>query len=648
MTSSTQNDDHKCPHCGKAVDPLRAPAVSVIEGRITHFCSPSCRESHLHRTIEPPEPQAETPLSEETTPTSTTEETLEDVPSKDSFTPSPMRERRSPLLRNQLVATALLSLLLLAAIFVPPFLGGMFPVVLIGAEAFLLIVYGTFRERRRGAGRIAEVAATPLAAATILACAMLEIEPRLAAISAAALLLAREAGRGLEMIGRKRSGVLPIVDGSDSDMVSSSWRDNSKTAAKIRRIALFLEWARFPAAGMIGFLVFLTYSRSATEGLLAGATALVALGPRALRMVTGDAHLATALAAAKRNVHFRDAHIVDQVSSARIALFMARRSLVEEKVEVVDWKTAAKADEKAVFSALGAIEHPLNGRIATAISDFIRTRGVSPVPIDDAALIPGRGVTGTTSKGRTLCGSRLSLLDEGVSTGLLEDHARTIEASGRRAIFAALDGVACAAFGIEEAPVSGAEDAIQRLKHLGVEPMIVTSAEVSAAQALASRLGVETVRFETAEDQVGEILGQLDAAGDSAILIGHGGAFEDNLRAAAAAVAIGGGASTQAGVDARDRHIQTVPWLVDSAKRAHRSVEINLVTTGTAAAIGLGLSSGWFSPPVVVVAAGLCFAAAAFSTFNGPYPLIARSIQVVNTALRTLRQVVARRGAGSR
>src|SRR5579862_9742592 len=31
-----------CPTCGKPLDPLRAPSVKVIAGRITAFCSPVC------------------------------------------------------------------------------------------------------------------------------------------------------------------------------------------------------------------------------------------------------------------------------------------------------------------------------------------------------------------------------------------------------------------------------------------------------------------------------------------------------------------------------------------------------------------------------------------------------------------------------
>jgi len=28
-----------CPVCGKAVDPLRAPAVGVLDGKVVSFCS---------------------------------------------------------------------------------------------------------------------------------------------------------------------------------------------------------------------------------------------------------------------------------------------------------------------------------------------------------------------------------------------------------------------------------------------------------------------------------------------------------------------------------------------------------------------------------------------------------------------------------
>src|SRR5258708_1357647 len=42
-----------CPACGAAYDPLRAQAVTVIDGRVRAFCSIACRE----RGVAPPAPK---------------------------------------------------------------------------------------------------------------------------------------------------------------------------------------------------------------------------------------------------------------------------------------------------------------------------------------------------------------------------------------------------------------------------------------------------------------------------------------------------------------------------------------------------------------------------------------------------------------
>ncbi|HEY3357560.1 MAG TPA: hypothetical protein VGQ83_30190, partial [Polyangia bacterium] len=34
-----------CPRCGSPIDPLRARAVRIVNGRITAFCSPVCRDA---------------------------------------------------------------------------------------------------------------------------------------------------------------------------------------------------------------------------------------------------------------------------------------------------------------------------------------------------------------------------------------------------------------------------------------------------------------------------------------------------------------------------------------------------------------------------------------------------------------------------
>jgi hypothetical protein len=125
--------------------------------------------------------------------------------------------------------------------------------------------------------------------------------------------------------------------------------------------------------------------------------------------------------------------------------------------------------------------------------------------------------------------------------------------------------------------------------------------------------------------------------------VGHGAAFEENIRSAAATVAIGGNESTQAGVNAQGEDFGFIPWIVQTAKRTQRSIGINIAAATGAAIIGLALSLGWFSPLVVTFAATLGFAAAALSTLNGPYPLIEGFFIRVDSATKKLKKFSVRK-----
>ena len=46
-----------CPNCGKPVDPLRAPAVSVRDGKVVGFCSKECADAGQSKPVAVPDPE---------------------------------------------------------------------------------------------------------------------------------------------------------------------------------------------------------------------------------------------------------------------------------------------------------------------------------------------------------------------------------------------------------------------------------------------------------------------------------------------------------------------------------------------------------------------------------------------------------------
>ncbi len=644
MTNLNDMTPPTCPQCGTPIDRLRAPAVSVIDGQMTHFCSSECRERHLNRKqleIKQEIPSSDTAFEPEA-------EADSSHPLPTELASSPHSVYRSKLLIHQLIPTIGYSIIIAVIIIMPPLFNGALQLALAGLVMASHLGLTLWKEHQNSWLRILESLAPIIASCGMIASAFLGQSRRTAAIGASVIVLIHTAGVLLEILGRHRSGVLAAVEGAPRLSLPSSWRDNSETASRIRTVSIALQWCRYPVAVAVGIAAFVISSGEILAALFGGITALTALSPRMLRMSTGDAHLGAALLASIRGMGIRDAFVVERIARSKVVLLIGKRSVLHRELSVVDWKVEDDIDERSVIDALHAVETNTHGRMAEAVSRYTRSRKArasSPVTVERH---PGLGVESDTPWGRVLCGSRRFLLENDVSTALMDPHAAAIESSGRRAIFTAVDGRLAAVFGLEERFDDEVKAAMLRLQHMGIAPHLLTSANVQAGAALGERLGIETVYFDTSEEDMGEILKRLADSGARVILVGHGPAFEEHLQEARATIAVVGAEPTQAGVDARHASFSDIPWLIRVAKRSDESVVRNLISASAVILAGLGLGLSWFSFRVVLAVTVMATLAAAGSTWNAPYPLLDRLRKNLIAPLRMLARRVVRLRTQSR
>jgi endogenous inhibitor of DNA gyrase (YacG/DUF329 family) len=632
----TTRTESTCPRCGAAVDPLRAGAVSIVDGRIIHFCSPACRAIHLNRA-DPSDPGLATPPPQEPGDDEGSGRTeavaeAEDEPltagvSTDFFTPIARTGcRLSPHLVPIAIEASVLCAIAAAAAFVPSSAvrGFLAPgLALLGVIASAVL--GILRARGQGLAHVAEAVAPHVAAILLIAASIVGSGSRYPLLCALAVLLAERLGRAIEMLGRRRSGVLDVASGARMGLVADEWRDNSSTAAHLRRIALILGWARFPFAAALAIALLAADLLALPDALAAAAVALIALNVRALRLATGDVHLAVALAAARNGIAIRDANAVERIGASRIAVFMARRTLLAKEIKIVDWRVLPDVDPAIVAAHVAALESKAEGRFAEAIAAFAGGSARQPLPsIERVEVVPGLGVVGLASDVEVLCGTRRLLLERCVSNAEHEPWAGEVEATGRRAFFVAMDGRVAATFAVEEEPVLGADEVVRALALLGLEPAMATSAEVDAARALGARMGIERIHFEVSEPKIGTVLADIKAAGDTAILIGHGPAFEEAVRTATAAIALGGTGPTLADADMKDRGLEAVVPVIAAARNARASILWNAAGLAVFLGAGIGLAATWPTPGAAVVAATMGAFAGSACTINRPYPLAAR------------------------
>ena len=629
-----------CPQCGKDVDPLRAGAVSIADGRIIHYCSSACREAHLNRGAVLSNDNLEDSRSasvfvnhkkgkeRKSKNASVTENSafVVDRPdgSKNTFNPWMLFKFVRPIL----VEIICLVCFLVGTIVLPvsSLNGYMHPVVATGGVLFSLIM-GFLRERRRGVLRLLEIGALPLASFGLIVVGVLGYPQKTAIVFALALLIMERLGRLIELIGRRRSKIFDVIAGMGASLPASEWRDNSTITAWLRRLTIVLEWLRIPLAIAASVGLWLWAGVDVSAAIIAGATVLVALNPRVLRMTTGDAYLATALKLAQDSIVIRDAHAINKLGISRVALFMTRRVLVAPTVKVLDWKIVGESDESRVISALWALESVAKGRFAEAIRHFISDKFGAGSESIEAQVVSGVGLKGDTAFGRVLCGTRTLLLEDLISTAEHEEWANNVQESGRRAFFVALNGCLEAVFTVEEEPLDGVLEMTRGLSLLGMDSSMITSAEVETALSLGGRLGIDNVRFGLSESALNKVLSDMTSSGDTVLLVGNGAAFEESVRTATSSICLRSDDDSQAGVNARMSEPDSMVKIVAAARGTLQSVRINVTAAFITMVLGAGLAGSWHYASTVAVVGALGNLSCAFSTFNGPYPLLRKALR---------------------
>lgn len=666
MSDVKDTNSGTCPHCHAPVDPLRAPAVSVVGGRIVHFCSAECRERHLERAAPPPTAQgfetsgsqgAPPPEKEQPEPRVESEqppflnpkskgEIADPGGEENTGSVSPggkpklLKKIGSPLLRHHLLLFGMAVCVGIVALWSHeagnPFAGQ----VAVALSSSAMIILGTIRQRRSGWARILESSAAPLAAvATALSHGVGAGGASLTSVFAAAILVVNQLGRTLELLGRTRSQILPALEGRCDVSIPGSWKDNSPTARKLRWMTVPLEWSRYPAAVAVGLGMFFLTNTGLPDAIIAGAIALVGLSPRGLKMATGDAHLRVALRNLAAGVFMRDAHVVDKVADCTTVTLMANDAVFDGDPRAMDLKLAEGTDKSSVLSSLCALNAEAPGRIAAGIRHWLLELGIEAS--QETRLIerlPGLGLRGELSGRKILSGDRRLLLSHHISTAPLEGHAHRIEQTGRRAVFVSLDDTAVACFSLEDPISIHAAPAIAAIRALGLEPILVTSLGVDAGVALAARLGIEIVEFDKQDTDVGAVVRRLEQSGDKAVLVGKGHAFEDEASTSAAAIALGHREQSGAGIVTPDENISKLPFILASCRRARSSVTTNIVVACCSLGLGIILALGWVYPASVVVAASLSSASEAFSTINGPYPGVRRLLSLPSKWIAQLKR----------
>ena len=334
----------------------------------------------------------------------------------------------------------------------------------------------------------------------------------------------------IHMVDQAQSSKLPIQ--KTVDRISSVFVPSVMAVSTFTFLAWMSVGVGFPMA----------FSNAIAVLLIACPCSLGLATPMAIMVGTGQS--------ARRGVYIRNGESLEMASKLTTIVFDKTGTITEGKPRVTDFICVSEESEERILALTAAAEAGSEHFLAKSIVAYALDRSVSLAKAEEFNNIPGHGITARVEGCEVLVGNRAWLEQSGVDVNAFVQRALTLAEQGKTPAYVAVDGKMSALFGIADRPRANASKAIERLRRLGIKPMIVTGDTEQTARYVAGQVGIDAVIAHARPERKLEIVRELQAQGNKVGMIGDG--INDAPALAAANVSFAIGTGTDVAIETAD------------------------------------------------------------------------------------------------
>jgi Cu+-exporting ATPase len=259
-------------------------------------------------------------------------------------------------------------------------------------------------------------------------------------------------------------------------------------------------------------------------------------------------------------------------------------------------------------------EHPLG----EAIVKGAEARSITLAEAATFASVPGHGITGRIDGHEVLLGNVKLMRDRGVATQSLDADGARLANEGKTPMYVALDGRLAGLVAVADTVKPDSKAAIDALKALGIEVVMLTGDNELTGRAIAHQVGIESVLSEVLPDQKAHEVQKLQLEGKAVGMVGDG--VNDAPALAQADVGFAIGTGTDVAIEASDvtlikGSLLGVLTAIEISRATMRNVRQNLVGAFGYNVLGIPVAMGVLYPFIGLLLSPLIAAAAmAFSS----------------------------------
>ncbi|GHB68260.1 carbonate dehydratase [Streptomyces xanthochromogenes] len=288
-----------------------------------------------------------------------------------------------------------------------------------------------------------------------------------------------------------------------------------------------------------------------TAAFTAAVAVLIIACPCALGLATPTALMVGTGRGAQLGILIKGPEVLETTRKVDTIVLDKTGTVTTGRMTLLAVHTADGVDRAQVLRLAGSLEHSSEHPIARAVAEGAAAEvGALPAP-EDFAGIAGLGVQGVVEGHAVLVGRERLLAEWAMElTPALTKAKEEAEAAGRTAIAVAWDGEARAVLEVADAVKETSPEAVDRLRALGLTPILLTGDNRAVAEAVAAEVGIEEVYAEVMPQDKVDVIKSLQAEGRSVAMVGDG--VNDAAALAQADLGLAMGTGTDAAIEAGD------------------------------------------------------------------------------------------------